>query len=53
MVGSGNNQQFLVTPRQPLVGILTEIAGMSFFSMNHQHGTADFANIGEQRHIDE
>ena len=36
-----------------LVGILTEIAGMSFFSMNHQHGTADFADIGEQRHIDE
>ena len=53
MVGSGYNQQFLVTTRQPFVGILAEIAGMSFFSMNHQHGTADFADIGEQRYIDE
>ena len=45
MYGIGNNHQFFIIAFQLLESILTKIAGVSFFSMNEQHGTADFIGI--------
>ena len=52
MYGSGNNQQFLIIALQFLECIFTEITGMGFFSMNEQHGAADFIGIRKNRSID-
>lgn len=46
MVGSGDNQQFLVVSGQPLVRILAEISGVSLLAVNQQHGAADLPDIG-------
>ena len=53
MVGSGDNQQFLVVSGQPLVRILAEISGVSLLAVNQQHGAADLPDIGKNRHVDE
>ena len=53
MVCIRNNHQFLIIAFQLLEGILTEITGVSFLTMNKQHGTADFIGISEYGSIDE
>ena len=53
MVGSGDNQQFLVVSRQPFVGVFAEITRMGLGPVYHQYGAAYFADVGEDRHIDE
>lgn len=53
VVGSGDNQQFLVVSRQPFVGVFAEITRMGLGPVYHQYGAAYFADVGEDRHIDE
>ena len=52
MYGIGNNHQFFIIAFQLLESILTKIAGVSFFSMNEQHGTADFIGIRKDRCVE-
>ena len=52
MYGTGNNHQFFIVAFQLLESILTKIAGVSFFSMNEQHGTADFIGIRKDRCVE-
>ena len=41
----GDNHKLFVVTLQHLVGIFAEIARMSLFSVNEQHGTAYFAGV--------
>ena len=51
VVGAGDNQQLLVVAGQLLVGVLAEVARMSLLPVDKHHGTADFACVGQYRHV--
>ena len=53
MAGTGDDQQLFVVARQFLECIFAEIAGVRLFSVDHEHGTANFVAVGEQGHVDE
>ena len=52
MVGSGNDEKFLVVSGQFFEGILAEVAGMGLFSMNQEAGGADFTAVSKKRSVE-
>ena len=51
MAGAGDNEQFLVVPRQLAVRGFAEIAGVRLLAMRQQYRRANFAALLQNRHI--
>ena len=53
MAGTGDNEQFLVVPRQLAVRGFAEIAGVCLLAMHQQYGRANLAAVLQDRHLQE